>query len=53
MGYVTDRIGRYRVIEGIGRHGGFWFAKGPDECVRFNSRVDAVEHCHLSNDERQ
>ena len=49
-GYTSDRIGRYKVIEGIGPNGGDWFAVGGGETKRFKTRQQAIEHCKLSQE---
>jgi hypothetical protein len=49
MGYVVARIGRYRIVEGIGPHGGFWFAIGRGERVTFGTRREAEDHAEISS----
>ena len=48
MGYVVNRIGRYRILEGLGPYGGFWFAIGRGEKVCFSTRREAEEHAEVS-----
>ena len=51
-GYVVNRIGRYKIIEGVGPSGGDWAAKGRGELVILPSRAEAEEHAHLSEETR-
>ena len=48
MGYVVTRIGRYRIVEGCGPYGGFWFAIGRGERVTYTTRRDAEMHAEVS-----
>ena len=48
-GYVVSRVGRYQIVEGSGKDGGYWFATGRGETVRFKTRKEAEEHAHLSS----
>jgi hypothetical protein len=49
-GYVHSRIGGYKIIEGIGPHGGDWMAKGRGEAKIFDNKKDAIEHARNSED---
>jgi len=46
QGYTVERIGSYKIIEGIGRFGGLFAAHSQRlrDLEVFNSRSDAKEH---------
>lgn len=51
-GYVANRIGGYRIVEGTGGNGGQWAAISLRDRMVFTSRKTAEEHAELSSPER-